>query len=112
MARPRRDVVPFARIARALSVLLPLLVLAGGALGLFAGEGGLGAVVVALAATVSVGAEALAAAARLVRPVPPHRIRTAIRDREQRTAFLPQRDPDASGRSRPRAPGRLVPTAA
>ncbi|KOU56959.1 hypothetical protein ADK96_37180 [Streptomyces sp. IGB124] len=89
--------------------------MAGGALGLFAGEGGLGAVVVALAATVaavSVGAEALAAAARLVRPVPPHRIRTAIRDREQRTAFLPQRDPDASGRSRPRAPGRPVPTAA
>ncbi|MET9571799.1 DUF6412 domain-containing protein [Streptomyces virginiae] len=115
MARPRRDAVPFARIARALFVLLPLLVLVGGALGLFTAEGGLGAVVVALAATVaavSVGAEALAAAARLVRPVPPHRIRTAIRDREQRTAFLPQRDPDASGRSRPRAPGRLVPTAA
>ncbi|WP_405789068.1 DUF6412 domain-containing protein [Streptomyces sp. NBC_00029] len=88
------------------------LVLLGGLLGLFAGEGGLGAVVVALAATVAVGTQALAAAARLVRPVPPHRIRTAIRDREQRTAFLPQRDPDASGRSRPRAPGRLVPTAA
>ncbi|MFJ6782346.1 DUF6412 domain-containing protein [Streptomyces yangpuensis] len=112
--RSRSRDVPLARIARALSVLLPL-VLLGGALGLFAGESGLGAVVVALAATVaavSVGAEALAAAARLVRPVPPHRIRTAIRDREQRTAFLPQRDPDASGRSRPRAPGRLVPTAA
>ncbi|MET9959048.1 DUF6412 domain-containing protein [Streptomyces sp. NPDC006326] len=87
------------------------LVLLGGLLGLlFAGEGGLGAVVVALAATIAVGAAALAA--RLVRPVPPHRIRTAIRDREQRTAFLPQRDPDASGRSRPRAPGRLVLTAA
>lgn len=88
------------------------LLLLAGVLGLFAGEGGLGAVVVALAATVAVGAEALAAAARLVRPVPPHRIRTAIRDREQRTAFLPQRDPDASGRSRPRAPGRPVLTAA
>ncbi|MFJ6486249.1 MULTISPECIES: DUF6412 domain-containing protein [unclassified Streptomyces] len=99
------------RISRALALLLPL-VLLGGFLGLFAGEGGLGAVVVALAATVAVGTAALAAAARLVRPVPPHRIRTAIRDREQRTAFLPQRDPDASGRSRPRAPGRLVPTAA
>ncbi|WSK91613.1 DUF6412 domain-containing protein [Streptomyces sp. NBC_00597] len=71
---------------------------------------GLGAVVGVLATTVAMGAAALAA--RLVRPVPPHRIRTAIRDREQRTAFLPQRDPDASGRSRPRAPGRLVPTAA
>ncbi|KJY45301.1 hypothetical protein VR46_15545 [Streptomyces sp. NRRL S-444] len=98
-----------------MSFLMSLLLLAGllGFLGLFAGEGGLrglGAVVVALAATVAVGAAALAA--RLVRPVPPHRIRTAIRDREQRTAFLPQRDPDASGRSRPRAPGRLVLTAA
>ncbi|MFG2483096.1 MULTISPECIES: DUF6412 domain-containing protein [Streptomyces] len=115
MVRQRRDgdllsFTLFARTSRALAVLLPL-VLLGGLLGLFAGEGGLGAVVVALAATVAVGTEALAAA-RLVRPVPPHRIRTAIRDREQRTAFLPQRDPDASGRSRPRAPGRLVPTAA
>ncbi|MFE2550719.1 DUF6412 domain-containing protein [Streptomyces sp. NPDC059355] len=93
-------------------LLMSLLLFAGvvGLLGLFAGEGGLGAVVVALAATVAVGAAALAA--RLVRPVPPHRIRTAIRDREQRTAFLPQRDPDASGRSRPRAPGRPVLTAA
>ncbi|WP_107090077.1 DUF6412 domain-containing protein [Streptomyces sp. WM6372] len=93
-------------------LLMSLLLFAGvvGLLGLFVGEGGLGAVVVALAATVAVGAAALAA--RLVRPVPPHRIRTAIRDREQRTAFLPQRDPDASGRSRPRAPGRLVLTAA
>lgn len=89
-------------------------VLLGGVLGLFAGDSGtgLGAVVIALAATVAVGSAALAAAARLARPVPPHRIRTAVRDREQRTAFLPQRDPDASGRSRPRAPGRLVPTAA
>ncbi|MFD3542744.1 DUF6412 domain-containing protein [Streptomyces sp. NPDC058662] len=101
-----------ARTSTALAVLAPLALLLGGILGLFAGEGGLGAVVVALAATVALGTEALAAAARLVRPVPPHRIRTAIRDREQRTAFLPQRDPDASGRSRPRAPGRLVPTAA
>ncbi|MEU6864096.1 DUF6412 domain-containing protein [Streptomyces sp. NPDC046876] len=92
--------------------LAPLLLL-GGLLGLFLGEGGPAAVVVALAvlaAAVAVGAAALAAC--LVRSVPPHRIRTAIRDREQRTAFLPQRDPDASGRSRPRAPGRLVPTAA
>ncbi|MFE5535019.1 DUF6412 domain-containing protein [Streptomyces sp. NPDC056492] len=103
-----------ARIGRG-RLLMALFLFAGfagfvGLLGLFAGEGGLGAVVVALAATVAVGAAALAA--RLVRPVPPHRIRTAIRDREQRTAFLPQRDPDASGRSRPRAPGRLVLTAA
>ncbi|MEV3858534.1 DUF6412 domain-containing protein [Streptomyces sp. NPDC050095] len=69
---------------------------------------------VALAATAAAGS-ALAAcallAARSVPAVPRHRVRTAMRDREQRTAFLPQRDPDASGRTRPRAPGRLVPTA-
>ncbi|MEU9860433.1 DUF6412 domain-containing protein [Streptomyces sp. NPDC047971] len=44
--------------------------------------------------------------------VPPTRVRTTLRDRERRTAFLPQRDPDASGRRRPRAPGRPLPTAA
>jgi len=44
--------------------------------------------------------------------VPPGRVRTAIRDRERRTAFLPQRDPDAAGRPRPRAPGCRVSTAA
>ncbi|MER5340102.1 DUF6412 domain-containing protein [Streptomyces mirabilis] len=44
--------------------------------------------------------------------VPRTRVRTAIRDRERRTAFLPQRDPDASGRPRPRAPGRALLTAA
>ncbi|MGW1891633.1 DUF6412 domain-containing protein [Streptomyces sp. NPDC002004] len=69
---------------------------------------------VALAATAAAGS-ALAActllAARCAPAVPPTRVRTAIRDREQRTAFLPQRDPDASGRTRPRAPGFLSPTA-
>ncbi|MEU6117976.1 DUF6412 domain-containing protein [Streptomyces sp. NPDC047117] len=50
--------------------------------------------------------------ATLARPDPPHRVRTAIRDRERRTAFLPQRDPDAAGRPRPRAPGGRLPTAA
>ncbi|MFJ9035582.1 DUF6412 domain-containing protein [Streptomyces sp. NPDC102406] len=67
---------------------------------------------VALAATAAAGS-ALAACsllgARSAPAVPPTRVRTAIRDREHRTAFLPQRDPDASGRTRPRAPGRLVP---
>ncbi|MFF0725767.1 DUF6412 domain-containing protein [Streptomyces sp. NPDC004134] len=38
-------------------------------------------------------------------------IRTALRERALRTAFLPQRDPDAAGRPRPRAPGRRLPTA-
>ncbi|EFL15370.1 predicted protein [Streptomyces sp. C] len=90
--------------------LLVALLLLGGFLGLVSGDAGLAAGVVVLAAAVAVGAAVLAAC--LVRPVPPHRIRTAIRDREQRTAFLPQRDPDASGRSRPRAPGRPVMTAA
>lgn len=104
--RPVRFTAPSARLV----ALLTSLLLLGGFLGLFAGEGGLGTVVAVLAATLAVGASALAA--RLVRPMPPHRIRTAIRDREQRTAFLPQRDPDASGRSRPRAPGRPLPTAA
>jgi len=68
---------------------------------------------VALAATAAAGA-ALAVcalvAARRVPVVPPTRVRTAIRDRARRTAFLPQRDPDASGRSRPRAPGLALRT--
>jgi hypothetical protein len=67
---------------------------------------------VALAATAAVGA-ALAAcallAARCAPAVPPTRVRTAIRDRARRTAFLPQRDPDARGRTRPRAPGSALP---
>ncbi|MFF0512756.1 DUF6412 domain-containing protein [Streptomyces sp. NPDC004250] len=67
---------------------------------------------VALAATAAVGS-ALAVcaviAARSVPAVPPTRVRTAIRDRDLRTAFLSQRDPDAAGRRRPRAPGRALP---
>ncbi|MER5761623.1 DUF6412 domain-containing protein [Streptomyces sp. NPDC002082] len=108
--RPVRFRFRFTAPSARLTALLASLLVLGGFLGLFAGEGGLGTVVVVLAATFAVGASVLAA--QLVRPVPPHRIRTAIRDREQRTAFLPQRDPDASGRSRPRAPGRPLPTAA
>ncbi|MFD3474164.1 DUF6412 domain-containing protein [Streptomyces sp. NPDC056656] len=70
---------------------------------------------VALAATAAAGS-ALAVcsllSARCAPAVPRTRVRTTMRDREQRTAFLPQRDPDARGRSRPRAPGRLLLTAA
>ena len=70
---------------------------------------------VAFAATAAAGS-ALAVcaviAARCAPAVPRTRVRTAIRDRERRTAFLPQRDPDASGRPRPRAPGRALRTAA
>ncbi|MEY9838146.1 DUF6412 domain-containing protein [Streptacidiphilus sp. EB103A] len=43
--------------------------------------------------------------ARSVGPTP-HTVRsTAVRRRAWRTAYLPQRDPDARGRRRPRAPG-------
>lgn len=76
--------------------------------------GGL-SVAVALAATAA-AASALGrcalAAARRAPAVPPTRVRTALRDRDRRTAFLPQRDPDAAGRRRPRAPGRVPPAAA
>jgi len=69
------------------------------------------AATVALAATAAAGS-ALAVcallAARCVPVVPPTRVRTAIRDRARRTAFLPQRDPDARGRTRPRAPGSAL----
>lgn len=70
---------------------------------------------VALAATAAAGSALVLCAvisARAVPAVPRQRVRTAMRDREQRTAFLSQRDPDARGRTRPRAPGRRLPTAA
>jgi hypothetical protein len=74
---------------------------------------GLTTAVAAVAATAAVVLLSRAfSAAAAAKPVPPGRIRTAIRDRERRTAFLPQRDPDASGRPRPRAPGRPARTAA
>lgn len=73
------------------------------------------AVAVAIAATAGAGS-ALAVCAligsRCAPAVPRTRVRTAMRDREHRTAFLPQRDPDAAGRTRPRAPGRALLTAA
>ncbi|MBA2806462.1 hypothetical protein E0500_003070 [Streptomyces sp. KM273126] len=78
------------------------------------GAGGLSAAV-AFAATAAAGSALVAGAliaSRCAPAVAPTRVRTAIRDRERRTAFLPQRDPDASGRTRPRAPGRVLPTAA
>ncbi|WP_274559039.1 DUF6412 domain-containing protein [Streptomyces spiramyceticus] len=68
---------------------------------------------VAVAATAAAGSALAVCAvisARSVPAVPRTRVRTAIRDREQRTAFLPQRDPDARGRTRPRAPGRRLTT--
>lgn len=65
---------------------------------------------VALAATATALAVRALLTARRAPAVPPARVRTAIRDRARRTAFLPQRDPDASGRPRPRAPGHLLRT--
>ncbi|UYQ62299.1 DUF6412 domain-containing protein [Streptomyces peucetius] len=74
---------------------------------------------VALAATAATATAAAGSAlvvcavisARCAPAVPRTRVRTALRDREKRTAFLPQRDPDARGRRRPRAPGRPFLTA-
>ncbi|WP_055597347.1 DUF6412 domain-containing protein [Streptomyces hirsutus] len=67
---------------------------------------------VALAATTVAAATLTVCAVVLARSapvVPPTLVRTALRDRDRRTAFLPQRDPDARGRTRPRAPGHALP---
>ncbi|MER6999852.1 DUF6412 domain-containing protein [Streptomyces sp. NPDC000410] len=97
------------RVLRPVALLLFVLV------EVFLAEGIGLSVAVALAATAAAGVALVACALLLSRSVPQvsrTRIRTAIRDREQRTAFLPQRDPDASGRIRPRAPGRPSATVA
>ncbi len=87
--------------------------LAGVLAGLLLAQSGLATSLTAAATTAAVVLVCRAfLIAAYARPVPPGRIRTAIRDRERRTAFLPQRDPDAAGRPRPRAPGRPLPTAA
>lgn len=95
------------------AVLFPLLQVF---LVLLPATGALSVVDVALAATTAAGTALTVCtlvAARSVPAVPPTRVRTAIRDRDRRTAFLPQRDPDAKGRTRPRAPGHaLLATAA
>ncbi|MFJ5710228.1 MULTISPECIES: DUF6412 domain-containing protein [unclassified Streptomyces] len=91
-------------------VLLPvLLVIAFAGLALTDGS---------VSATVAVAVSAASAVVcglvgvRTAPAAPSTLIRTALRDRARRTAFLPQRDPDAAGRRRPRAPGRTLPTAA
>ncbi|MFE4416786.1 DUF6412 domain-containing protein [Streptomyces sp. NPDC056817] len=92
-----------------LSLLLPLLLLP---VVLFDTGGLSGTVAIALAATAAAGSALVTCAvlaSRCAPAVPPTRVRTAIRDRDRRTAFLPQRDPDAAGRPRPRAPGRPFP---
>ncbi|MGW0886189.1 DUF6412 domain-containing protein [Streptomyces sp. NPDC002671] len=70
------------------------------------------AAVAATATAASVLVFCTVMAARSVPVVPRQWVRTALRDRRERTAFLPQRDPDDRGRTRPRAPGRRLPTAA
>jgi hypothetical protein len=92
-------------LAFLLLLLLPVVLLDTGSL----------TTAVALAATAAAGS-ALAVCclltARSAPAVPPTRVRTAMRDRARRTAFLPQRDPDAPGRRRPRAPGQALPATA
>ncbi len=72
-------------------------------------EGGGSLTSVAAAAAVLLVAGAVAGAlvvARLLGARAPASVRAgALRRRAFRTAFLPQRDPDARGRRRPRAPG-------
>ncbi|CAL9552667.1 DUF6412 domain-containing protein [Streptomyces sp. Tu 3180] len=100
------------RTVRLVAVLLPLVQVV---LLLTPAAGGLSVADVALAATAAAGAAFAACAlvlARCAPAVPPTRVRTAMRDRDRRTAFLPQRDPDARGRTRPRAPGHALPATA
>ncbi|MFD8422348.1 DUF6412 domain-containing protein [Streptomyces sp. NPDC059466] len=101
----RRPAAPF-RLA------LPLVLLFLAEVVLLDAGGISAAVAVALAATTAAGtalAVCAVLAARCAPVVPRTRVRTALRDREHRTAFLPQRDPDAAGRRRPRAPGPALP---
>ncbi|MEU8619274.1 DUF6412 domain-containing protein [Streptomyces sp. NPDC048623] len=99
-------------LLRVLAPLLFLLALAD--LLLSDGVGGGAGAGLSAAFAVAAGAFvcALIGGGRTALPVPPTRVRTALRDRARRTAFLPQRDPDAPGRRRPRAPGRPLLTAA
>lgn len=93
------------------AVLLPLLQVVLLLLPVTGGLSGLSGTV-ALAATTAAAATLTVCAVVLARSapvVPPTLVRTAIRDRDRRTAFLPQRDPDARGRTRPRAPGHALP---
>ncbi|GFN04170.1 hypothetical protein Smic_27260 [Streptomyces microflavus] len=110
--KPMRDASrlrgAFARLLRPVGLLVLLLA------EVLLTEGGSLSAAVALAATAAAGSALLACSvisARCAPPVPRTRVRTAIRDREKRTAFLPQRDPDARGRTRPRAPGHALLTA-
>ncbi|MFI8005241.1 DUF6412 domain-containing protein [Streptomyces sp. NPDC086010] len=104
--RVRRGIARLLRPAAFLVLFVAEVVLA---------DGGSLSAAVALAATAAAGSALLVCSvisARCACPVPRTKVRTAMRDREKRTAFLPQRDPDARGRRRPRAPGAALLTAA
>ena len=60
--------------------------------------------VLAVATVAVVGCLAVGASPAAVAGLPVTRRVAALRDKSWRVAFLPQRDPDARGRSRPRAP--------
>jgi hypothetical protein len=60
--------------------------------------------VLAVAAVAVVGCLAAGASPTAAAGLPVTRRIAALRDKSWRVAFLPQRDPDARGRSRPRAP--------
>ncbi|GGX86946.1 DUF6412 domain-containing protein [Streptomyces anandii] len=99
MIRDRLRRRPLAAVALPVLTLLPVLLLVLQFALLDPGS---------LSATVAAGAALVACAllsSRCAPVVPPTRVRTALRERDRRTAFLPQRDPDAPGRRRPRAPG-------
>jgi hypothetical protein len=66
---------------------------------------------VVLAVEVAGSLTASASVARVTGTVPVRRKVAALRGKSWRVAFLPQRDPDARGHSRPRAPS-AVPAAA
>jgi hypothetical protein len=72
-----------------------------------------GAAMTALAVSllVSAGATCLATACwlgRIAAAAPPACRAAALREKTWRAAFLPQRDPDAAGRPRPRAPSAAL----
>jgi hypothetical protein len=64
----------------------------------------LAALAVAVLAVVAAGCVAAAVRDHVLAAVPVVRRVTALRDKSWRVAFLRLRDPDARGRSRPRAP--------
>jgi len=67
---------------------------------------------VAVLAAVLIGSLAVGASlAGATSVVPVRRRAAALRERSWRVAFLPQRDPDARGRTRPRAPSAVQATA-